>query len=60
MDMQLELLPYHYYNTLDFDVELIDYINLVDDFIMRALYRMIERIIKHARDIILPKDHVGG
>lgn len=34
MDMQLELLPYHYYNTLGFDVELIDYINLVDDSIV--------------------------
>lgn len=30
-DMQLELLPYHYYNTLGFEAELIDYINLVDD-----------------------------
>jgi hypothetical protein len=34
MDMQLELLPYHYYNILGFDVELIDYINLVDDSIV--------------------------
>ena len=25
MELQLELLPYHYYNTLDFDPELIDY-----------------------------------
>jgi hypothetical protein len=24
MDLQLELLPYHYYNTLGFDVELIE------------------------------------
>ncbi|UTW70198.1 hypothetical protein KHA80_06150 [Anaerobacillus sp. HL2] len=31
MDLQLELLPYHYYNTLGFDVELIDYIDHVDD-----------------------------
>ncbi|MBE1554509.1 hypothetical protein [Sporosarcina limicola] len=30
MDLQLELLPYHYDNTLGFDVELIDYINHVD------------------------------
>lgn len=29
MDLQLELLPYHYYNTLGFDAELIDYINHV-------------------------------
>ncbi|KIY23826.1 MULTISPECIES: transposase [Mesobacillus] len=34
MDLQLELLPYHYYNTLGFDVELIDYINHVDDSIV--------------------------
>nr|WP_194269152.1 hypothetical protein [Anaerobacillus isosaccharinicus]QOY34487.1 hypothetical protein AWH56_017400 [Anaerobacillus isosaccharinicus] len=34
MDMQLELLPYHYYNTLGFDVELIDYIDHVDDSIV--------------------------
>jgi hypothetical protein len=25
MDLQLELLSYHYYNTLGFDAELIDY-----------------------------------
>ncbi|MFC4770339.1 transposase, partial [Effusibacillus consociatus] len=31
MDLQLELLPYHYYNTLGFDAELIDYIDHVDD-----------------------------
>ncbi|SCW75781.1 hypothetical protein SAMN04487970_104129 [Paenibacillus tianmuensis] len=30
MDLQLELLPYHYYNTLGFDAELIDYIDHVD------------------------------
>lgn len=34
MDLQLELLPYHYYNTLGFDAELIDYINHVDDRIV--------------------------
>ena len=31
MDFQLELLPYHYYNTLGFDPEFIDY---VDDSIV--------------------------
>lgn len=31
MDLQLVLLPYHYYNTLGFDAELIDYIDHVDD-----------------------------
>jgi hypothetical protein len=34
MDLQLELLPYHYYNTLGFDAELIDYIDHVDDSIV--------------------------
>lgn len=34
MDLQLELLPYHYYNTLGFDTELIDYIDHVDDLIV--------------------------
>ncbi len=34
MELQLELLPYHYYNTLVFDPELIDYINHVDDAIV--------------------------
>lgn len=34
MEMQLELLPYHYYNTLGFDAELIDYIDHVDDTIV--------------------------
>jgi hypothetical protein len=34
MELQLELLPYHYYNTLGFDAELIDYINHVDDSIV--------------------------
>lgn len=34
MDLQLELLPYHYYNTLGFDAELIDYINFVDDTVV--------------------------
>lgn len=34
MDLQLELLPFHYYNTLGFDVELIDYIDHVDDSIV--------------------------
>lgn len=31
MELQLELIPYHYYNTLGFDVELIDYIDHADD-----------------------------
>ncbi|WP_160141651.1 transposase [Salicibibacter halophilus] len=35
MDLQLELLPYHYYNTLGFDAELIDYIDHVDDQVVR-------------------------
>ena len=43
MDMQLELLPYHYYSTLGFDVELIDYIDHVNDSIvlekMKPLYK---------------------
>ncbi|MBD2848686.1 transposase [Paenibacillus sp. IB182496] len=34
MELQLELLPYHYYNTLGFDPELIDYIDHVDDAIV--------------------------
>jgi hypothetical protein len=34
MDLQLELLPYHYYNTPGFDPELIDYIDYVDDSIV--------------------------
>lgn len=34
MELQLELLPYHYYNTLGFDAELIDYVNHVDDTIV--------------------------
>lgn len=34
MDLQLELVPFHYYNTLGFDVELIDYIDHVDDSIV--------------------------
>lgn len=34
MDLQLELLPYHYYNTLGFDAELINYIDHVDDSIV--------------------------
>lgn len=34
MELQLELLPYHYYNTLGFDAELIDYIDHVDDSIV--------------------------
>jgi hypothetical protein len=34
MDLQLELLPYQYYNTLGFDAELIDYIDHVDDSIV--------------------------
>ncbi len=34
MELQLELIPFHYYNTLGFDVELIDYIDHVDDSIV--------------------------
>ncbi len=34
MELQLELLPYHYYNTLGFDAELIDYVDHVDDTIV--------------------------
>ena len=34
MDLQLELLPYHYYNILGFDAEFIDYINHVNDSII--------------------------
>ncbi|CAM4174047.1 hypothetical protein L1N85_13800 [Paenibacillus alkaliterrae] len=34
MELQLELLPYHYNNTLGFDAELIDYIDHVDDSIV--------------------------
>ena len=34
MGLQLELLPYYYYNTLGFDPELIDYIDHVDDSIV--------------------------
>ncbi|MHA6533459.1 hypothetical protein [Paenibacillus sp. BAC0078] len=34
MDLQLELLHYHYYSTLEFDAELIDYIHHVDDSIV--------------------------
>ncbi|WP_171685174.1 hypothetical protein [Paenibacillus planticolens] len=34
MDLQLELLHYHYYNTLGFDAELIDYFEHVDDSIV--------------------------
>lgn len=34
MDLQLELLPYHYYNTLGFDMELIDYVDHVDDSVV--------------------------
>ncbi|ASA24893.1 hypothetical protein [Paenibacillus donghaensis] len=34
MELQLELLPYHYYTTLGFDPELIDYIDHVDDAIV--------------------------
>ncbi|MDC3418457.1 transposase [Aquibacillus salsiterrae] len=34
MELQLELIPFHYYNTLGFDVELIDYIDHVDDSIL--------------------------
>jgi hypothetical protein len=50
MDLQLELLPYHYYNTLGFDVELIDYINHVDDSIVleKTLH-----FIEKAEDLLL-------
>ncbi|MCJ7841112.1 hypothetical protein MUB24_09415 [Lederbergia sp. NSJ-179] len=34
MELQLELIPFHYYNTLGFDAELIDYIDHVDDSIV--------------------------
>ncbi|MDC3418661.1 hypothetical protein [Aquibacillus salsiterrae] len=34
MELQLDLIPFHYYNTLGFDVELIDYIDHVDDLIV--------------------------
>lgn len=34
MDLQLELIPCHYYNTLGFDAELIDYIDHGDDSIV--------------------------
>lgn len=34
MELQLELVPIHYYNTLGFDAELIDYIDHVDDSIV--------------------------
>lgn len=34
IELQLELIPYHYYNTLGFDVELIDYIDHVDDLVV--------------------------
>lgn len=44
MDMQLELLPYHYYNTLGFDVELIDYIDLVDDSIVLEKIKLLYKV----------------
>jgi hypothetical protein len=34
MDLQLELLPYHYYNILGFGAELIDYIDHVNDSVV--------------------------
>jgi hypothetical protein len=34
MDLQLELLPYHYYNILGFEAELIDYIEHVNDSVV--------------------------
>ena len=34
MTLQLQLLPYYYYNTLGFDAELIDYIDHVGDSIV--------------------------
>ena len=37
MDLQLELLPYDYYNTLGFDAELIDYNDHVNDDVVREL-----------------------
>lgn len=43
MELQLELIPFHYYNTLGFDPELIDYIDHVDDSIVlekiKSLYK---------------------
>lgn len=50
MDLQLELLPYHYYNTLGFDAELIDYINHVDDSIV---FDLIGQALK-LKDFLLP------
>ncbi|SFR12754.1 hypothetical protein SAMN05660706_1261, partial [Desulfoscipio geothermicus DSM 3669] len=35
--MQLDLFPMSYYNTLGFDRELIDYIDIVDDSIIYDL-----------------------
>ncbi len=37
MDLQLNLLPYAYYNTLGFDPELIDYIDHIDDSFLDSL-----------------------
>ncbi len=40
MDLQLEIVPFCYYNTLGFDVALIDYINRADDTIkLKILYK---------------------
>lgn len=37
MDLQLDLLPQSYYNTLGFDAELIDYIDHIDDLFLDSL-----------------------
>jgi transposase len=37
MRMQLSLLPYHYYNILVFDPELIDYVDHIDDSFIDAI-----------------------
>ncbi len=41
--IQLDLFPMSYYNTLGFDGEIIDYINLIDD---TFLYDLIEPLYK--------------
>ena len=37
MGLQLDLLPYAYYNTLGFDLELIDYVDHIDDSFINDL-----------------------
>ncbi|MCL5780543.1 MAG: hypothetical protein M1119_06435 [Firmicutes bacterium] len=44
MELQLELLPYHYYNTLGFDVELIDYVNHVNDQIVLEKVKVLYKV----------------